>query len=107
MPIMTELIVSVVGGVLTAIILALFTRGGKAQASAAHTSAQQPVRRGRSTFGDLIRLIIAVGGGIAVAMVGGRMLIQAGIVPGGMPTRLGLLVVATAVFWMAMTAGRR
>ena len=76
MPIMTELVVSVVGGVLTAAILAIFSRPGRA-------------------------------GGIAIAVLGGRMLIQAGILPQGLPTRLALLIGGTVVCWVIIASGRR
>ena len=108
MPIMTELIISVVGGVLTAMILAMFSRSGKSGTSASETvaaAAQAPRRR--SVFGDLFVLVLAVAGGIAIAMVGGRILIQMGLLPRGMPTRLGLLIVGTVVCWMFFSIGRR
>lgn len=107
MPIMTELVVSIVGGVITAIILGLFSgrRGSIVQV-------QQPVERARearksSAFGDLIRLVFAVVGGFVIALVVGRMLIQAGIIPRGLPSRLGLMVVGTVLCWLILSVGRR
>lgn len=112
MPILTELVISVVGGVLTAVILAMFTRGargadrGSGNVAINHQTAPTPQRRS-STFGDTIRLILAVIGGVAFAMVVGRILIQAGIVPKGLPYRLVLLVIGTVLFWLVLSAGRR
>jgi hypothetical protein len=107
MPIMTELIVSVVGGVLTAAILATFSRPGRAGRQANAPAAPPPRRRGRSFTGDLLRVIVAVAGGIAIAVVGGRLLIQAGILPQGLPTRLALLVGGTVICWIIIASGRR
>ena len=112
MPILTELIVSVVGGVLTAVILAMFSRGargadrGHGNIAINHQSAPPPARR-PSMIGDTIRLVLAVIGGVAFSMVVGRILIQAGIVPKGLPSRLVLLVIGTVVFWLALSVGRR
>ncbi len=107
MPIMQELIVSIIGGVATAMILALFTGRGGRNVQTAHQSPSARERRGRSMFGDLIRLIVAVCVGVAIALVGGRILINAGLLPRGLPSRLGLLVIATAVMWLLLTVGRR
>ena len=104
MPIMTELIVSVVGGVLTAAILAVFSRSGREPDVPA---APAPRRRGRSFIGDLLRVVVAVAGGIAIAIVGGRLLIQAGILPQGLTTRLALLIGGTVVCWIIIASGRR
>lgn len=111
MPILTELVISVVGGVLTALILAMFTRGARGadrggNVAINHQVAPPPQRRS-SAFGDTVRLILAVIGGVAFAMVVGRILIQAGIVPKGLPSRLVLLVVGTVLFWLVLSAGRR
>jgi hypothetical protein len=104
MPIMTELVVSVVGGVLTAAILAMFSRPGRARGHANAPAAPAPRRRAGSFIGDLLRV---VAGGIAIAVLGGRMLIQAGILPQGLPTRLALLIGGTVVCWVIIASGRR
>ncbi|MEM9030269.1 MAG: hypothetical protein AAGC70_18060 [Pseudomonadota bacterium] len=106
MPILTELIVSIVGGVATAIILAAFSGRRRAETPTAH-QAQSPAPRSRSVFGDLLRLLVAVAGGIAIAMVGGRILIQSGVLPGGLPTRLGLMVGGTTLVWLLLVGLRR
>ena len=107
MPIMTELVVSVVGGVLTAAILAMFSRPGRARRNANKPDAPAPRRRAGSFIGDLLRVIVAVAGGIAIAVLGGRMLIQAGILPQGLTTRLALLIGGTVVCWVIIASGRR
>jgi hypothetical protein len=50
---------------------------------------------------------VAVAGGISIAVVGGRLLIQAGILPQGLPTRLALLVGGTVICWIIIASGRR
>lgn len=110
MPILTELIVSVVGGVLTAVILSMFSRGSRAGGSSVRadvTLRVPPPPRQRSAVGDFFRIIVSVIGGIAVAMVLGRILIQAGLLPRGLPTRLGLLIAGTALFWLLLSGIRR
>ncbi|MGD9784333.1 MAG: hypothetical protein AB7E80_13180 [Hyphomicrobiaceae bacterium] len=103
MPIVNELIVSIVGGVATALILAMMTRGGGSTAAA-----ERPANgKSRRFAGDFLQLILAVGGGIAFAMIGGRMLIQAGIVPKGLGTRLALLAGATTLIWFLLLPLRR
>lgn len=107
MSIVTELVISVAGGVLTAAALAVFSRG-----SAARTRADAPVRqkdgpRRGSFIGDLFRVVFAVAGGIAIAILGGRVLIQAGVLPQGLGTRLGLLVAGTVLCWIVVARGRR
>ena len=107
MPIMTELIISIVGGVITAIILGMFARKNTPTAQI-----QQPVAMPRETkkggtFGDIVRLILAVIGGFAIALIAGRMLIQAGIIPRGIPSRLILMVVGTVFCWLILSVGRR
>lgn len=108
MPILTELVISVIGGVLTAAILAMFSRSpnsGTVASQQASLPATGPRRR--SLLGDLFVLILAVSGGIAIAMIGGRILIQMGILPRGLPSRLGLLVAGTVLCWLVLGAGRR
>ena len=100
MPILTELVVSIVGGVATALILGALVRPAAPEASASH-------RRGGSVLGDLVHLLLSVGGGIAIAMLLGRHLIQAGIMPKGLGGRLILLVGGTALLWFAMLPMRR
>ncbi len=107
MSIVTELVISVVGGVLTAAVLALFTRRGRGQTRSDVAVGQDQSRRRGSFFGDLFRLVFAVSGGIAIALLGGRVLIQAGILPPGLGTRLGLLVAGTVLCWIVVASGRR
>lgn len=110
MPIVTELVVSVVGGVLTALVLALFSRGARSTSTAApatQVANQVPAERRRIGAGDFFRMVFSVIGGIAVAMVLGRTLSKAGVLPQGIPTRMILLVVGTIVFWLLLTGMRR
>lgn len=109
MNIMNELIVSVVGGVATALILALMTGSKSKSAPPTQIGNQvQPARSSsRSIIGDFFRIILAVTIGIGVALIGGRILIQAGILPAGLPSRLILLVVATALCWLLLVGARR
>lgn len=103
MTIMNELIVSIVGGVATALILSMMSRGGgQSQQAPARSSS-----RGRSVVGDLFHILIAVACGIGIAMIGGRMLIQAGIMEKGIGGRLLLLVGGTALSWLLLLPLRR
>lgn len=107
MPFVTELIVSIVGGVITALILGLFSRSPAPSVQAEQSIAGPRAPKRRSPFGDLVRLILAVVGGFLVAMFIGRPLIQAGILPRGIPTRLGLLIAGTVLCWLILSIGRR
>ena len=107
MPFLNELIVSIVGGVITALILGMFSRKNNNAINAQQSVPVDAPRKGSSVFGDLFRLILAVAGGVAIAMIGGRILIQAGLIPRGLPSRLGLLIVGTVICWLILTIGRR
>jgi len=110
MTVVTELIVTVVGGIVTALILERF-RGGAASATVDTAPRQsQQVRRGPSLFGQLVRIMLAVAGGYLVMKFGGKVLIrEMEVLPRGMPSRLGLLVAGTMVCWMFLSlfGGRR
>ena len=106
MTILGELVVTVIGGIVTALVL---ERMGRARSSAPTQQMQAPLARprGESTGGGLVRVILAVLGGIALATFGGRMLIQSGLMPKGLPGRLMLLVVGTALAWLLLSMFRR
>ena len=99
--------VSVVGGVLTGSILELFSPQGRGGGQARVPAGPAPRRRAGSFIGDLLRVVVAVAGGIAIAVLDGRVLIQAGILPQGLPTRLALLIGGTVVCWVIIASGRR
>ena len=107
MPIMTELIVSIVGGVVTAMILGIFSRNNNNAVQVQQPVATRREPRKSSALGDVFRLILAVVGGFVFAMFVGRILIQAGIIPRGIPSRLGLMVVGTVMCWLLLSLGRR
>jgi len=105
MTVVNELIVAIVGGVITAIILEFF--GRPRQATDARMIAIQNPGRRESLVDQLVRLILAVAGGIAIALIGGRLLIQMDVLPRGVPTRIGLLVAGTVVCWLVLQLFRR
>lgn len=108
MPILNELIISIVGGVATALILSIFTGRGRRADVPAHANRHTQVQRsGRSGFGDFIRIILSVVGGIAIALYGGRILFEAGLLEQGLPSRLGLLIAGTAICWLLLVSLRR
>ena len=107
MPIMTELVVSIVGGVITAMILGLFSRKSRSSVQVQQPAASAAEPRKRSGFGDIVRLVLAVVGGFIIAVSVGRILIQAGVIPRGMPSRLGLMVAGTILCWLLLSMGRR
>ncbi len=75
MPIVTELIVSIVGGVATALIPGALVR----------PTEPAPPRHSRAGrfLENLVHLLLAFGGGIAIALLMGRYLIQTGIMTRG------------------------
>lgn len=66
-----ELIISVVSGVIVAVILQVFRFGGSSSSQAAPRQnvgyRGPPPRRGGSFFGWFIRFFLAIGGGLALA----------------------------------------
>ena len=107
MTILTELIVSVAGGVLTAIVLGMFTRR---TAPPVPSATVRPARRRSgfvTGFFGFLRVLIAVATGFALAITGGRWLIQNGLLPRGLPTRFGLLIAGTLIVWMMLGIFRR
>ena len=76
MSVMSELMVSVVGGVLTALIVGMFTRSPP---RTVQVMAPLERRRRRSMFGGFVRLVVALLGGAAVVLIGGRLLAQSGM----------------------------
>lgn len=112
MPILTALVVTVATGVLTATVLALFSSNSERTSNVVIT--QRPVsQRPRQqtqwqiAFGDLARFVLAVTGGVAVALIAGHILIGDGVIPKGLPSHLGLLVIGTILCWQILTVGRR
>jgi len=103
MPLLNELIVSIVGGVATALILSVFTRGGRAPAQSQRIENRKPARSG---FGNFLHLLVAVTGGVAFAVIGGRVLFQSGVLERSLPMRMALLVGATILIWMVIGAMR-
>lgn len=65
-----ELLISVVSGIIVAVILQVFRFGGSSsQAAPRHSASYRsaPPRRSGSFFGGLLRFILAVGGGLVLA----------------------------------------
>jgi hypothetical protein len=65
-----ELLLSVISGIVVAVILQVFRFGGSSSEAAPRRSMSYhaaPVRRGGSFFGGLMRFFLAVAGGIALA----------------------------------------
>ncbi len=105
MPLLNELIISIVGGVLTAIILGLFTRRPKAskQQIMQQTIEKQPAaKNGSSTFGQFMHLLLAVLGGLAIFSTFGRYLFKSGILERGLPMRILVIVCATVFVWWVL-----
>ncbi len=103
MPLFNELIVSIVGGVVTALILSVFTRSRRAPSQSQRIDVGRPSRSG---FGDFVHVLFAVAGGIAFTLYGGRALFAAGLLERSVPMRLVLLVAATMVLWVIIGAVR-
>ncbi len=97
-----ELVVSVLGGVLTAVILEVFRSRARGQ-----TQSQTPPRRRDGFFSGLARLVLAVIGGVLIALFLGRYLFQAEILERSPPTRLALLVGGTILCWALLLLFRR
>lgn len=105
MPLLNELIVSIIGGVITALILSIFTRGSRASAprQSQRIETHKPARGG---FGNFLQVLLAVTGGVAFAVIGGRVLFQSGVLERSLPMRMALLVGAIIVIWMLIGAMR-
>lgn len=101
MPILTELLVSIVGGVATALILGVLVR------PSAPVDREMRAPRRRTVFGDFVHLLLSVAGGIALALLAGRWAMQSGLAPRGGGGRLILLVGGTALCWFLMLPLRR
>ncbi|MGD9670403.1 MAG: hypothetical protein AB7U75_15405 [Hyphomicrobiaceae bacterium] len=101
MPILSELVVSIVGGVATALILGVLVK------PASPDTGEAGRRRGGTVLGDLMHMLLAVAGGIAVALLAGKLAIQAGAVPQGTSGRLILLAGGTALSWLLLLPLRR
>lgn len=71
----SELVIAVVGGVITALILEMFGRGRAKQAAQVMPS-QPPPKRRKGIFGRLVFYTIALAGIFAAAIIGGRMVLQ-------------------------------
>ena len=103
--ILTELVVSVAGGVITALILAMFSRSNRS--AAARTERSRPnAARSPSAIGSFMRLFLAVCGGVVVAIFAGRIMVRTGLIPPGPLPRTVLLVVAICLLWLVMPFGR-
>lgn len=98
-----ELALTILGGIATSLILELFrsrTRGGQNQTI---TSA----RSGDGFFRQFFRLVLAVAGGVFIALFVGRFLFQNGILERSVPMRVGLLIGGTMLCWLLLLAFRR
>ena len=104
MPFINELIISVVGGVLTAIVLGLFS-GRRKPKQAVYREVQeeaQIVHKGPSTIGQFFHLLIAVIGGIALSSMVSRFLFKAGILERGLPMRIVVLISCVVLVWWVL-----
>lgn len=102
---MSELALSIVGGVLTAVILELFrprSRGGAEQTQRAPRE-----RRPDGFMAGFIRLLLAVVGGVLTALLVGRYLFQNEIIERSPAIRVALLVGGTVLSWSILTLFRR
>jgi hypothetical protein len=107
---MKELIVSVLSGVIVALILQIFTLGRRAEPRnvVRAQSARVEESRRRSFAGGLMRFILAVAGGIGLAYAAAPFVLRSarhhsfgGIEHGPM---LGLTVVATLFVWLLLSS---
>ena len=104
-----EIVASIIVGVVTGLILELFRRRDRSSGSQSQSQSRAEARRERRGDGILaqfVRLVLAVAGGVAIAVLGGRYLIQSGALPPGQPTRIGLLIVGTMVVWLLLLLAR-
>jgi hypothetical protein len=112
-----ELIVSVVGGLIIALILQTFGRNRRRETAPHQTmnmyNTAPPPRR-RSFFGVLMRLLFAVAGGIAIAQAAAPFLFRRGFrdfdrFDGAIPDIriLALTVGGTILVWMILSVFTR
>lgn len=96
----SEIAVTVVGGIITAIIIGLFTRKSKkADAQPERSQQNQTQTQSGSTFGNVIHLLISVILGVLLATTLGRQLFKSGILERGPEMRLLIVVVAIVLIW--------
>ncbi len=103
-PFANELIITVIGGVLTAFILNLFSGKSKPQQQQVYHQPQQarPSRSGGSLFGQFIHVLLSVAGGVALAIFASRFLFRSGILERGLPMRMVILVASTIFVWWVL-----
>lgn len=111
-----DLIISVISGVVVALILQIFGFGRSKSAAPSQTMTMNNYKqpRRRSMFGGLVRLVLAVAGGIAFAQAAapfifGRVLRSSGaferyeaLTP--QTVVIGLTVLGTIIAWMILSA---
>lgn len=75
-----ELIVSIISGIIVALLLQVFggrgDRGSSAPSQSMNTYNYRPAAPRRSAFGRLVRLILAVGGGILLAQMAAPFILR-------------------------------
>lgn len=101
----SELALTVLGGVITSLILEVFRmrwRGGRSQSQTAPAAP-----RGGGFFAGLIRLFLAVVGGVLIARFGGAYLFQNGLLERSPQMRAALLVGGTMLCWVLLLLFRR
>ncbi len=104
MPFINELIISVAGGVLTALILGLFSGRRKNTPVTQINTQTQNYRenKGPSIFGQFIHLTLAVLGGLGLSFFASRFLFKSGILERGLPMRLVILIASTIFVWWVL-----
>lgn len=105
----SEIAVTVIGGLITAVILALFTRRGKEPARSPSAQQNQSQRRTGGSFGQFMHVLLSVVIGIVLATTLGRYLFRSGILERSPETRLIVAVCAIILVWLVinMLRGRR
>jgi hypothetical protein len=110
--VLRELVISVASGLIVALILGVFRRGGQARPRRRIAYESSPPR---PLLGGLMRLILAVGGGIGLAYVLAPMLVGRrfgyyggyGRYDGSLAAHtpmIVLTVLGTAVVWLLLSA---
>ncbi len=103
-PFANELLITICGGVITALILNMFSGKSKVHQQQTYHQPQpsKPPKTGGSIFGQFVHLLLSVAGGIALAMYTSRFLFKSEILVRSFPMRMAILVAATIFVWWVL-----
>ena len=97
-----ELLVTVVGGILTALILGVFSWPSSRSQSQSQQGLETSSEPRSSAFGQFMHLLLSVAGGYGLAFFTTRFLFKSGIVERGLPMRMAIFVACVVFVWWVL-----